>query len=143
MRATGILALLFAAALLAPSRAASPPAYHVIAHPNNSTTAVEKRFIADAFLKRVTRWGHDEQIRPVDQGPDSPARRRFSEEVLDRSVEAVKSYWQQQIFAGRDVPPPELDSDGEVLKYVLKHEGAIGYVSGGANVKGVRILTVK
>ena len=50
---------------------------------------------------------------------------------------------QQQIFAGRDLPPPELDSDDEVVKYVLRYPGAIGYVSAGANVGAAKIVTVK
>jgi len=62
--------------------------------------------------------------------------------VLKRSVEAVKGYWQQRIFSGHDVPPPEFDSDDDVVKYVLKHEGAVGYVSGNANLNGSKVLTV-
>lgn len=147
MRAIRALALYLVAALsagvVAPSRAAAPPAYRIIVHPSNPATSVERRFLAEAFLKKATRWGHDQAIRPVDLGPDSPARSRFSQEVLDRPVAAVKSYWQQQIFAGRDVPPPELDTDEDVLKYVLRYPGAIGYVSGGANVDGAKVVTVK
>ncbi len=70
-------------------------------------------------------------IRPADLVPGSPARRKFTEEILKRSVEAVRGYWQQRIFSGRDVPPPEVETDEEVVKYVLKYTGAVGYVSGG------------
>jgi hypothetical protein len=55
----------------------------------------------------------------------------------------VRSYWQQLIFSGRDVPPPELDSDADVVKYVSKHAGAIGYVSGNGDLAGVKVVIVK
>ena len=55
---------------------------------------------------------------------------------------AVKSYWNQQIFSGRDVPPVEKKSDAEVLTFVRSTPGAIGYVSDAAAVDGVRVVTV-
>jgi ABC-type phosphate transport system substrate-binding protein len=119
------------------------PAYRVIVNPKNSVTSVERRFLAHAFLKKTTTWRDGEGIRPVDLPPDSSVRRRFTEDVLGRSVAAVKSYWQQMIFGGHNVPPPELDSDEEVVRFVLRHAGAVGYVSAGANLMGARVLTLK
>jgi hypothetical protein len=120
-----------------------PPPYRVIVHPKNPTTAISRKLLGELFLKKSTRWGHDVVVRPVDQLVSAPVRRRFSEAVLKRSVAAVKSYWQQAIFSGRDVPPPELDSDQAVIEFVLKHEGAVGYVSGTADTGAAKIITVR
>lgn len=125
------------------AQGAPTPAYVVIVHPSNAEATLRRAFVEDAFLKKATAWPNNEAIRPVDLSPQSPVRRRFSEEVLKRSVEAVRIYWQQIIFAGRDIPPAELDTDEEVVKYVLKHPGGIGYVSGTANTGGAKIVTVK
>ena len=122
---------------------AEAPPYRVIVNPNNVTTSIERKFLADAFLKKTTRWGNGDLIRPIDLVPDAAARRRFSDDVIKRSVEAVKSYWQQQLFSGRDVPPPELETDEEVVKYVLKNPGAVGYVSGTASVGGAKIVSIR
>jgi ABC-type phosphate transport system substrate-binding protein len=148
MRGFAGIATFLALALVAPgavvfAQSHSAGEYVVIVNPTNPITTVERRFLEDAFLKRVTRWPSDQPIRPVDQGPGSPVRRAFTEEVLRRSVEAVKGYWQQHIFSGRDVPPPELDSDAEVIKYVLRYDGAIGYVPSGANLNGCKVLIVE
>jgi hypothetical protein len=131
------------ALVVAPSRAATTVGYRVIVNPANANTTVEHRFLAEAFLKKTTRWPDGSLIRPVDQGADAPARQRFSEDVLGRSVAAVRSYWQQMVFAGRNLPPPELDGDDDVVRYVLKNAGALGYVSGAANVERVRVVIVK
>src|SRR6185369_16960991 len=98
---------------------------------------------ADAFLKSATHWSDGEAIRAVDQKPSSPTRTSFSSGVLRRSIAAVRSYWQQRIFSGRDVPPPELDSDEAVVTYVLEHRGAVGYVSGAAKVRGAKVVFSK
>jgi ABC-type phosphate transport system substrate-binding protein len=141
-----ILLAMAGAGTHATAEAESPPltgGFQVIVNPANPVTSVERRFLLDAFLKKVTRWPHDELIRPADLDAGSAVRRRFSDQVLRRSVTAVKSYWQQLVFSGRDVPPPELDSDWQMVRYVLKYPGAIGYVGPGANLDGVKILTVR
>jgi hypothetical protein len=125
------------------SARAEAPHFRVIVHPSNALQAADRSFLADAFLKKVTRWAEGEVIRAVDLRADNASRRRFSEEVLKRSVGAVRSYWQQRIFSGRDVPPPELESDEAVVAFVAKYPAAVGYVSGTAKLAGVRELAVR
>ena len=116
--------------------------FRVIVHPSNALGAAPDTWLADAFLKKVSRWSDGELIRSVDQRASSAARRAFSERVLRRSVGAVRSYWQQRIFSGRELPPPELDSDESVIGFVAKYPGAIGYVSSRAKLASVRELLV-
>jgi len=142
-RHLSILLLALAALSGAPRPAATAPSYKIIAHPAVATTTLDRRFLADSFLKKTTRWPNGEVIRPVDLGPSSPVRRAFSDDILGRNVESVKIYWQQSIFSGRDVPPPELDGDDDVVRYVLKHPGAIGYVSGAADLGGAKLIAVR
>ena len=117
-------------------------AYRIIVNPKNHTTNVDRIFLQDAFLKKSTRWPSGEVLRPADQLTSSGTRKTFTQAVLGRSVSAVQAYWQQRIFSGRDVPPPELDGDEKVVAYVLQHDGAVGYVSGTANVGAARIVSL-
>ena len=119
------------------------PEFRVIVHPESSDTTVTRQLLTEVFLKTTTRWPDGETIRPVDQRSDAAVRKAFSESVLKRSVTAVRSYWQQRIFAGRDVPPPELDSDDAVVRYVSEHRGAVGYVSPSTRMAETKVVTVK
>jgi ABC-type phosphate transport system substrate-binding protein len=143
-----VLAILLVASAAAPggdaARADTPPAYVVIVHPSNKATRLEKKTIADVFLKKRTRWSAaGRTILPVDLTKKSAIRKRFSEEVLGRNLSAVRTYWNQLVFSGRGVPPPEVDSDADVIAYVLEHPGAIGYVSASADVKDARVVQIK
>jgi ABC-type phosphate transport system substrate-binding protein len=122
---------------------AQVPAYRVIVNPSNAVTTMTRDQIAEVFLKKITRWPGGETIRPVDLHGSSSVREKFADHVLRRSLAAVRSYWQQLIFSGRNIPPPELDSDAAVIAYVLKYPGAIGYVSGEADVDRVKVIIVK
>lgn len=114
----------------------------LIVNQANPATAASASEIADLFLKRTTRWSDGELVRAVDLRPDASARQAFSREVLKRSVSAVRNYWQQRIFSGRDVPPPELESDQAVIRYVASHRGAIGYISQCVQASAVKVLKV-
>jgi len=126
-----------------PRASASGAAFRVIVNPANAVTSLDRKFLTEAFLKKVTRWGNGDAIHAVDLRPDSDTRQDFTDEVLRRSVGAVKSYWQQLVFSGRDVPPPEVDNDEQVIKYVLRFSGGLGYVSGSASLERVKAIVVR
>ncbi|HEY4058863.1 MAG TPA: substrate-binding domain-containing protein [Kofleriaceae bacterium] len=115
----------------------------VIVHKENPATKLSKQFIADAFLKKRTRWGDDAAIQPVDLGARDSVRAKFSKDVLDRDVTAVKRYWAQLVFSGRGIPPPEVASEADAVAYVAKHPGAIAYVSTSVALDGVKAIAVE
>ena len=136
-----------AGALLAPfeppAHAEAPREFVIVVNRKNPLLSVNADFLADAFLKKATHWDSGVTIRAADQRSDAPVRRAFSATVLRRSVAAVRFYWQQRIFAGRDVPPPEFDSEAAVILYVAKHEGGVGYVSPTAPLGDVRLIALR
>jgi ABC-type phosphate transport system substrate-binding protein len=143
IRAAAFVLLLALVAFAAKVSADEPPLpYRVIVNPKNPLSTLTRTFLQDALLKKTTRWASDVVIHPVDLSPTSVVRARFSQQVLGRSTAAVRAYWQQRIFSGRDVPPLEVDSDEKVIAFVLNNEGAIGYVSGTANLTGAKVVTV-
>ena len=120
--------------------------YVVIVHAENPVAELQKKDVAKFFLKKVKEWKEPKKtVEPVDLAADSPIRKRFSQEVLERTMSAIKAYWQKEIFSGRAVPPVEKTSDDDVLKFVSEHVGAIGYVSEATDLSAfpkVKTLTV-
>lgn len=94
------------------------------------------------FLKKVTKWDNGHPVLPVDLGAASAVRETFSREVHGKTVTAIKSYWQQKIFSGRDVPPPEKQSDAEVLAYAQANVDAIGYISENSRAGNTKVNKV-
>jgi hypothetical protein len=60
-----------------------------------------------------------------------------------KTVAGLDNYYRSLVFTGKGAMPKTLQSDAEVLAYVKKTKGAIGYVSDGASTEGVKILDVK
>ncbi len=70
------------------------------------------------------------------------AHEEFLRQYLDRGSEEIQTYYQGLIFTGKGSMPKELNSDTEVVVYVARTRGAIGYVSGVAATEGVKVLVV-
>jgi ABC-type phosphate transport system substrate-binding protein len=116
--------------------------YKVIVNSSNTVTSLSKSDVADMFMKKSAKWSNGEKIVPVDQKSNSSVRNSFSTEVVGKSVGAIKSYWQQYVFAGKGTPPVEKNSDQDIIEFVKSNPGAIGYVSSSANTDGVKVLTI-
>lgn len=117
--------------------------YQIVVNAANPTGSLSKEKLAAYFLKKETRWGDGSKVAVVDRAPGAAVRAAFSKSVLAKDVAAVKSYWQRLLFSGKETPPPELDSDREVMDFVAKTPGGIGYVAAGADLQaGVKALRI-
>jgi ABC-type phosphate transport system substrate-binding protein len=117
--------------------------FKVIVNSANSTTDLPAATASKIFLKEVAKFPNGTAATPVDLNKASAVRAAFSKAVVGRPVGAVETYWQQQIFSGKDVPPAAKASDDEVIAFVKATPGAIGYVSAGASTAGVKVIDVK
>jgi len=118
--------------------------FKVIVNAANPVSSLSKMEVQRCFLKKTTQWEDGTQIQPVDLKSDSPVREQFTKDILNKTVSAVKSYWQGQIFSGSGLPPQEVANDRAVLEYVRNNPGGIGYVSRSTSVgSGIKVLTFK
>ena len=122
---------------------AGEASYRLVVNSENPVSSLSRDEASKLFLKKVRTWEHGVTVLPVDLVSSLPVREEFTREIHGKSVSAVKNYWQQQIFSGRNTPPPEKSSDAEVIAYVKSSPGAIGYVSGKADVGEVKVVRIE
>jgi ABC-type phosphate transport system substrate-binding protein len=140
MKARVLSAMVLAMAISAFAGAAG---FKVIVNGSNSSTKISKADLNAIFLKKLVKWSDGTPAVPVNQSKKSAVRDNFATAVHGKSVAAVDSYWQQQIFSGRDVPPAEKASDAEIVAFVKANAGAVGYVSDGGATAGVKVVSVE
>jgi ABC-type phosphate transport system substrate-binding protein len=123
--------------------AQSLPEYQVIVNVENPVDSLTKDQVSQIFLKKVKQWNDGREVFPVDLTADAEVRESFSKGVHNRSVASIKSYWQRMIFSGREVPPPEKQTESDVMEYVASKAGAIGYIRASTGIGGpVKTLNV-
>lgn len=113
----------------------------VVVNAENPAISLSVVEVSRLFLKKTSQWKGGGEALPVDQSVESPVREAFTKRIHRRGIDAVKAFWQQRIFSGRDVPPPVLGSDQDVLAFVEKNKWAVGYVAAGTGLgEGVRAI---
>jgi ABC-type phosphate transport system substrate-binding protein len=123
-----------------PSRARAD--WKVIVHPSNPITSISKPRLSRFLLKSTTSWDNGNKVLPVDQRVTSSTRDAVSRAVHGRSARVIKNWWNQQIFAGKGVPPPELGSDAKVVAFVLGNPGAVGYVDSATPTGDAKVVAI-
>lgn len=129
--------------ILWPATVRAQSDFRIVVHPDNPVDSMTVTELSQRFLKKVSTWPDGARVEPVDQQDGARVRSAFSRAIHDREVAAIKAYWNKLIFSGRGLPPPELEGDREVLEFVRSHPHGIGYVSGGANTSGLKVLRIQ
>jgi ABC-type phosphate transport system substrate-binding protein len=138
-----LLPALLLLALAAPLFAEEQADFVLIAYPGRPEVALSRDDVSRIFLRKQTLWPEGGEVEPVDQAPDQAVRERFTRYVHQRRLQAILFWWQQQIFSGRGYPPVMVQTDAAMVEYVGRVPGALGYVSKGTHLNGVKALRIE
>ncbi len=83
------------------------------------------------------------QITAVNLARGSGLRGRFLASFVGQDEEKYVAYWTVRRFVGLGMPPAELASSAEVIQFVSRRPGAVGYVDASAVPPGVKVLLLK
>lgn len=131
--AVGLTILLSAQALAGDVR--------IIANPSVKAEAISKSEIKSVFLKERNSLRDGTHVEPV-LSKGGPVHAAFLRDYLGQNDDALQNYYRTLVFTGRGSMPKALHSDEEVVAYVARTRGAIGYVGSSAALDGVKTLAV-
>jgi ABC-type phosphate transport system substrate-binding protein len=135
--------VLLTAILMAVAPAVRAEAFQIVAHPSVEGSTISRAVLAKIFQMDVSHWGDRTRILPVDQTSRAPVRQAFAREILQKSLGEVQAFWGRRVARSRILPPPTKASDEEVLSFVARKKGAIGYVRSEVEIPpGVKVLTL-
>jgi TonB family protein len=113
----------------------------VIANSNVKAAAVSVGELKSIFLEERRSFSDGTHVEPVlEKG--GPAHETFLVEYLGQSNEELQNYYRSLVFTGRGFMPKALGSDAEVVAYIARTKGAVGYVSAETNTEGVKTLSI-
>jgi hypothetical protein len=113
----------------------------IIANPNVDTSEISRDDLNRIFLMTKTSLPGATHLEPVLEKPGTVCE-LFLKGYIGRTNAAMMTYYRSLMFSGKGSIPRSFDSDSEVVAYVAKTKGAIGYVGAAANTPGVKTLKV-
>ncbi|HYW37112.1 MAG TPA: TonB family protein [Terriglobales bacterium] len=93
------------------------------------------------FLEEKISLADGTHVEPVLE-KDGPVHEVFLQEYLGMSEDDLQTHYRTLVFTGRGSMPKALGSDAEVVAYVARTRGAIGYVSSAASTERVKTLAI-
>ena len=112
----------------------------VIANSSVKADAISAADLRRVFLEERIALADGSHVEPVlEKG--GPVHAAFLE-YLGVSEDDLQTYYRTLVFTGKGSMPKELGSDAEVIAYVARTRGAIGYVSSVASLVGVKTLAI-
>jgi hypothetical protein len=129
-------------AMLAASALASAAELKVIANASVTTTSVSADELKSVYLQSSSSLSDGSHVQPV-LAKKGAAHEAFLKDYLGKSDSALQTYYRSLVFSGKGSMPKEFGSDAEIVAYVARTKGAIGYVGGSADAAGVKVLAVK
>jgi ABC-type phosphate transport system substrate-binding protein len=114
----------------------------IIANSSVGASAVSADELKGVFLATKTSLSDGSHAEPVlEKG--GAAHEAFLKEYIGKTDAALETYYRSLVFTGKGSMPKMLASDAEVVAYVARTKGAIGYVGAGTATAGVKTLEVK
>jgi hypothetical protein len=126
---------------LAAASPASAADFKVVAHPSVKASDISFDDLKRVFLATRTSLPDGSQVQPV-LARAGAAHGAFLRD-LGKSDSALSTYYRSLVFTGKAAMPKICSSDAEVIAYVARTKGAIGYVSAEAKAPGTKTLELK
>jgi ABC-type phosphate transport system substrate-binding protein len=119
----------------------APAAAMVVAHKDFPATGLTRVDLKNMFLGKKTKLdGKSVVIATLRAGPTHTT---FLKTWVAKTPSQFKNYWRKQVFTGKSRAPRAFKSEKDLLAFVRKTPGAIGYVSAGTRTDGARVLTIE
>jgi hypothetical protein len=114
----------------------------VIANPSVGVSAMGAEELKGVFLATKTSLKDGSHVEPVLE-KSGAVHEAFVKEYLGKTDAALQTYYRSLVFTGKASMPKALGSDAEVMAYVAKTRGAVGYVSSASSNAGVKVIEVQ
>jgi ABC-type phosphate transport system substrate-binding protein len=131
--------LLAALAVIGPASAAD---IKVIANSSVGAASVSSDELKGVFLATKSSLSDGSHVEPV-LLKSGPVHEAFLKDYVGKSDSALETYYRSLVFTGKGSMPKAFATDADVVAYVEKTKGAIGYVGTATATASAKVLDVK
>ena len=117
----------------------------IICNQSVPVDSLSKSDIQRIFLGKKTEWFGGNKIAFVllsDKGEVGEVHNRFLQDFMGKTPTQYKNYWKKMVFTGKGRTPKSFKTSDELIDYVSKTAGAIGYISTNAQKETVKTIQI-
>ena len=113
----------------------------IVANPSVRADSITPAELKSVFLEDRRSLSDGSHVEPV-LAKGGAAHEAFLRQYVGKSDDNLRTYYRTLVFTGTGAMPKFFDSDAELMHYVARTKGAIGYVSGDFPTAGVKVLSI-
>ncbi len=117
-------------AFLAALAAASPASAElvVVVNAGSGVERLSRDEVINIFLGRYRQLSSGLAALPIDQPASHALKAQFYRNLVNKDLAEINAYWARLTFSGKTSPPRQAASAAEVVDWLARTRGAIGYV---------------
>lgn len=100
----------------------------VIAHPEVKDSVLTENDVKSIMLGKKTKWSDKTAVHFVTL-KEGAIHKAFLKLYVRKTESQFKMYWKKQVFSGKGKSPKAFKTEKEMVAYVAKTKGALGYIS--------------
>lgn len=132
--------MLVASILCLAAGSVSAEQLRVIGNRSVPVASLEQREIRNIYLGKKKVWENGMRVQFVILGKGD-TQDAFLNKYLKKNHNTFTRYWKKKVFTGGGQAPKSFDKERDLVEYVEKTKGAIGFVTSGAATDQVKILS--
>lgn len=113
----------------------------VVLHSASPVAYLSEEDLRDYYLGRKTSWPDGSKVVVVVL-KDGPSHESLMKK-LGKSGSQFTTGWKKLVFTGKGAMPEQVSNEDDLVSYVARIPGAIGYVDAGKAKEGVKAIAVK
>lgn len=113
----------------------------IVANPSVRADSITPAELRSVFLEDRRSLNDGSRVKPV-LAKGGATHEAFLRQYLGKSDDDLRTYYRTLVFTGTGAMPKSLDSDAEIINYVSRTKGAVGYVSIDFPTNGVKVLAI-
>ncbi len=113
----------------------------VIVNAGNGIASISKDDVQAIYEGKKANWEDGAKIQVVTV-PSAPVHEEFLKDNVGKTPSQFATAWKKLVFTGKAKAPTECKSEADVIAFVAANKEAIGYVSEGAALTGVKKVPV-
>ena len=113
----------------------------IVANPSVRADSITPAELRSVFLEDRRSLDDGSHVEPV-LAKGGATHEAFLRQYVGKNDDDLRTYYRTLVFTGTGSMPKFLDSNAEIVNYVSRTKGAVGYVSIDFPINGVKVLAI-
>ena len=114
----------------------------VIVHPGVDVDQLNVQQVRKIFMGKVVKWDNGDRIRLATMGGGGRSK-EFLATYINKTPKQYFTTWKRAVFSGTGHMPASFETEAEMIAFVARTKGAVGFIDQDTEHRGVKVVPVK